>query len=113
MELWDRFSSQPIDTNAVKLQFMRKCSRKFPMFKRKARTVACKTRIQASFRLADLNPAVLRIDLSWILLLLLLLWSAVPVTSLAPVEASVTDPDPYVFEHSGSVSTRLRIRILL
>jgi len=33
--LWDKFANQPIDTNAVKLQFMKRCQRKTDRFKRK------------------------------------------------------------------------------
>ncbi len=54
----------------------------------------------------DPDPVFDGPELDLTLLLFLLLWSTVPVTSLPPVEASVADPDPYVFGHSGSVSTR-------
>eukprot|EP00090_Calanus_glacialis_P019103 TRINITY_DN29443_c0_g1_i1.p1 TRINITY_DN29443_c0_g1~~TRINITY_DN29443_c0_g1_i1.p1 ORF type:complete len:772 (+),score=286.60 TRINITY_DN29443_c0_g1_i1:49-2364(+) len=38
--LWDKFAKQPIDTNAVKLQFMKRCQRKTDRFKRKVKTTA-------------------------------------------------------------------------
>ena len=35
VKLWDKFAKQPIDSNAVKLQFMKRCQRRNGRFKRK------------------------------------------------------------------------------
>lgn len=46
INLWDSFATNDIDTNAVKLQFMKKCSRRKAANKDKATTVASLKRIQ-------------------------------------------------------------------
>jgi len=38
--LWDKYAKQPIDTNAVKLQFMKRCQRRKGRFKKKLKTKA-------------------------------------------------------------------------
>jgi len=40
VKLWDKFAKQPIDSNAVKLQFMKRCQRRNDKFKRKVSTRA-------------------------------------------------------------------------
>jgi len=40
VQLWDKYAKQPIDTNAVKLQFMKRCQRKKKMFGKKVKTSA-------------------------------------------------------------------------
>eukprot|EP00092_Neocalanus_flemingeri_P030683 GFUD01033315.1.p1 GENE.GFUD01033315.1~~GFUD01033315.1.p1 ORF type:complete len:771 (+),score=220.33 GFUD01033315.1:57-2369(+) len=40
VKLWDKFAKQPIDSNAVKLQFMKRCQRRNDRFKRKVPTCA-------------------------------------------------------------------------
>jgi len=40
VKLWDKFAKQPIDSNAVKLQFMKRCQRRNDKFKRKVPTRA-------------------------------------------------------------------------
>jgi len=45
VKLWDTYANQPVDTNDVKLTFMKKCSRQ-NRFKRKANTVAARKLVQ-------------------------------------------------------------------
>ena len=44
VNLWDKYANQPVNPHTVKLQFMKKCSRR--KASRKARTVALTTRVK-------------------------------------------------------------------
>lgn len=46
VNLWDKFANQQLDGHAVKLQFLKKCARKNPMFTRRVATVAARKRVQ-------------------------------------------------------------------